>query len=63
MTTRKLIRVFFSLPKTIYYNFYYLPFKVAMRLPLLVSYDTRVLGGQNLPNGRRPPFLSEAGVL
>ena len=44
MTIRKLIRVCFSLPQTVYYNFRYIPFKSAVRIPLLVSYDTRVLG-------------------
>ncbi len=31
-----------SIPKTIYFNFYYLPFKEAIKLPFRVSYDVKI---------------------
>ena len=38
---KRLTRLTFSLPKTIYFNFYLFPFKVALKLPVLVEHRTK----------------------
>ena len=44
MKIRKIIRAVLSVPNTIYVNLKYLPFRTAIMLPLLVSYDTLIYG-------------------
>ncbi len=39
----QLIQYMVSIPKSIYFNFVLLPFKTAIRLPFLVSYDVKFL--------------------
>ncbi|RTZ02053.1 acyltransferase [Flavobacterium bomense] len=40
-SVKKIIRLTLSLPKTIYFNFYVFPFKVAIKLPALIDYKTK----------------------
>lgn len=37
-----LLKILFSLPKTTYVNFRLFPFKSAIKLPLWVTYDTKL---------------------
>lgn len=37
-----MLRLLFSLPKVIWFNFRYLPFKLAVKLPIFLTYDTQV---------------------
>ncbi|MFY0256274.1 hypothetical protein ACDQ55_20230 [Chitinophaga sp. 30R24] len=36
-------RLLRSLPKTIYFNFYYFPFKTALRLPVFIDHHVRLM--------------------
>ena len=38
-----LLKILFSLPKTIYVNFRLFPFKTAIKLPIWVTYNTKVV--------------------
>lgn len=42
MNIAKIIKCIVSLPKTIYFCFRYLPFNQAIRIPILVAYDTHI---------------------
>lgn len=48
----KLLKLFFSIPKIIYFNFAYLPLSKALRFPIVLDYKTRirVQGEIRLPN-------------
>lgn len=41
----KYIRLVFSLPKSFYMNFRWLPFKKAIKFPILISFDASLRGG------------------
>ena len=51
---RKYIFLLRSIPKTLIFNMHYFPMKVAMKLPVLVSYNTFLesLGGKVVLNGK-----------
>lgn len=38
----KLVNIVLSIPKTIFFNFCYLPFKQALKLPIWIAYDVKV---------------------
>ncbi len=40
----KLLKIILSIPKTIYYNFHFFKFKVAIKLPMVVGYNCRMRG-------------------
>ena len=42
MRIKKLVRCVISLPKSIYFCFRYLPFNQAIRIPILIAYDTNI---------------------
>lgn len=42
MRIKKLVRCVISLPKSIYFCFRYLPFNQAIRIPILIAYDTSI---------------------
>lgn len=42
MSISQILDYLFSLPKTVYFNLYYFPFSVAIRLPVLVSYKVKL---------------------
>lgn len=44
----KFLKILFALPKTIYLNFRLLPFRDAFKLPIWVTYNTKVIvsGGE-----------------
>lgn len=42
---KKGLTLFFSLPKTIYFNFRYLPISQAIHLPILLHWHSRIWGG------------------
>lgn len=44
MNIRNIIRHFLSIPKTVYFNFVVFPLKIAIKLPVFVSYDTKIVG-------------------
>lgn len=46
----KFLKILFALPKTIYLNFRLLPFRDAFKLPIWVTYNTKVIvsGGGNV---------------
>ena len=49
----KLVNIVLSIPKTIFFNFCYLPFKQALKLPIWIAYDVKVsvaAGGVILPS-------------
>lgn len=37
-----MLRILLSLPKVIWFNYRYLPFKIALKLPIFLTYDTQV---------------------
>ena len=39
----KFLKILFALPKTIYLNFRLLPFRDAFKLPIWVTYNTKVV--------------------
>ena len=41
----KYIRLVFSLPKSFYMNFRWLPFKKAIKFPIMISFDASLRGG------------------
>lgn len=55
---RKIIILLLSIPKTIYLNYKCLPFRYAVKLPILVGYTTRIgaLSGQVEIGGGYKPF-------
>ncbi|WP_161980209.1 acyltransferase [Streptococcus sp. S784/96/1] len=40
----KIVKYIMSVPKTLYFNFTVLPFKEAVKLPFLISYDLKLVG-------------------
>lgn len=42
MRMKKLVKCVISLPKSIYFCFRYLPVAQAIRIPILIAYDTRI---------------------
>lgn len=43
MGLKKLLRMMMSMPKTVYFNFRYLPFAQAIKLPICFHYSTRIV--------------------
>ena len=66
---RKAIRfVFFllwSLPKTVYFNFKVLPFKIAVKLPILIGYNIRIVSAHKgvikIESSSIRPFMIRMG--
>lgn len=54
----KLLGIIISFPKTIYFNFRTLPFSQAIKLPIFIWYNVRILDAKRgvikFPNGLRP---------
>lgn len=44
MNIKKILRLVVSIPKTIYVNFKGLPFNQAKRIPLVIDYNTKIIG-------------------
>lgn len=65
--TSEILRIVISLPKTIYVNMRLLPFKDAIRLPLIVAYDVsvKIKGKHNSlkVNGGIKPFMMFYGIF
>lgn len=56
------IKLLFAIPKTVYANFRLFPFKQAIRLPLWVTYNTKlVLSGGAVLKGKAKPFMIRVG--
>lgn len=53
---QKIIKYFLSFPKTVYFNFHYLPFKQAMKLPIWINYNVKLenLGGKVITDSYIP---------
>ena len=45
----KYFRLVLSLPKSVYINFKWLPFKKAIKLPILINFDASLSGGGQNP--------------
>lgn len=59
METKDFINIVLSIPKTIYFNFRYLPFKQAIKLPIWLTYNTFVkISGGNFE--RRSEILNDS---
>jgi acetyltransferase-like isoleucine patch superfamily enzyme len=56
MKLRRLLLVILGLPKTILINFYYLPFKTALKLPILVSHRVWVMDMSGTLDIQQPHF-------
>ena len=56
LSVRDFFRYFFAIPNTLYFNFHYFPFKLAMRLPVIVSAKTKFanMGGKVILNCDKP---------
>ncbi|MCM3363692.1 acyltransferase [Niallia sp. Sow4_A1] len=55
-----LIKLLFSMPKTLYFNFKAFPFKQAIKLPILISYNTKIADvsrGTCVINGKITRFM------
>lgn len=52
----KILRYFFALPNTLYFNFHYFPLNIAVRLPVIVSAKTKFahMGGKVVLNCDSP---------
>lgn len=65
MNIKLLIETIVSLPKTFYFNFKYLPFKLAIKLPMFIDYKTRII---NVRRGairfdcQVKPFIFKIGI-
>ena len=48
MSKQEIIRLVCSIPKTIYFNFHYFPFKIAIKFPVIISAKTKLscMGGE-----------------
>lgn len=59
----KILKLLFGFPKTIYLNFKLLPLFDAVKLPICVTYNTkiRVMGGQAIVKGKISPFMIRIG--
>lgn len=59
----KLLKILFAIPKTIFLNFKLFSFLDAVKLPIWVTYNTkiRIMGGQAIVNGKISPFMIRIG--
>ena len=59
----KILKLPFGFLKTIYLNFKLLPLFDAVKLPIFVTYNTkiRVMGGQAIVKGKISPFMIRIG--
>lgn len=58
----KFLKILFALPKTIYLNFWLLPFRDAFKLPIWVTYNTKVIvSGGGMLKGNVKPFMIRIG--
>lgn len=64
MKTRNLVKILFGMPKSLFLNFKYLPIKDAIKLPILVSYNTKLLKlkGEIIINGEIKPGMIKIGI-
>lgn len=62
---KKIIIVMISIPKTIFYNFKFFDLKKAIKLPLLVSYDTHIKANRSsfeIIGEAIKPFMIKVGI-
>lgn len=52
----KYVKLLLSIPKIIYTNFRWLPLKQAVKLPILISYDSKLVGGGKIILQSKPNF-------
>ena len=59
----KLLKILFAIPKTIFLNFKLFSFFDAVKLPVWVTYNTKIkiMGGQAIVNGKISPFMIRIG--
>lgn len=58
----KFLKILFALPKTIYLNFKLFPFREAVKLPIWVTYNTKVVvSGGVMLKGKAKPFMIRVG--
>ncbi|MEE0040559.1 MAG: hypothetical protein U0J36_12105 [Blautia sp.] len=66
MRIKKLVRCVISLPKSIYFCFRYLPFNQAIRIPILIAYDTSITqmgGGVSINAEKISPAMIHIGMF
>ena len=65
MRIKKLVRCVISLPKSIYFCFRYLPFNQAIRIPILIAYDTSItqMGGVSINAEKISPAMIHIGMF
>lgn len=66
MRMKKLVRCVISLPKSIYFCFRYLPFNQAIRIPILIAYDTHIVqmrGGVSINAEKISPAMIHIGLF
>ena len=66
MRIKKLVRCVISLPKSIYFCFRYLPFNQAIRIPILIAYDTHITqmrGGVSINSEKILPAMIHIGMF